>query len=183
MEDFYFHSDVVRRFDDISKMRYFVARRERNGTVDHIYVCARAIGQGVDIKVGTVEGKEMESGRVSVRADQILSDIAATGRAAIYGILFDTDETQIKPESKPILDELAKALNQNRQMNLLIVGHTDDVGTAEYNLELSLRRAKAVLAALRDQYGIESKRLAAYGVGLLCPVASNKSEEIGRAHV
>jgi outer membrane protein OmpA-like peptidoglycan-associated protein len=177
MEDFYLHSDVVRRITDISKSQYLAARRERDGKVDHIYVFARTLGKGIDIKIGTVEGKEIESGLVSIRASQILSDIASSGRAAIYGILFDTDQARIKPESQPILDEIAKALKQDRRMNLLIVGHTDNVGTAEYNLDLSRRRAQAIRAALEESYGIESKRLAAYGVGLLSPVASNKSEE------
>jgi outer membrane protein OmpA-like peptidoglycan-associated protein len=180
MEDFYLPSDIVRRITDISKSQYLTARRERDGRVDHIYVFVRALEAGIDIKVGTVEGKAMESGLVSIRASQILSDIASTGRAAIYGILFDTDQARIKPESQPILDEIAKALNQNRRMNLLIVGHTDNVGTADYNVDLSRRRAEAVRAALEESHGIESKRLAAYGVGLLSPIASNKSEE-GRA--
>jgi len=180
MEDFYLHNNIVRRITDVSRSQYLAARRERQGKVDHIFVFARTLGEGVDIKIGTVEGKAIESGLVSIRANQILSEIAASGRASIYGILFETDQVRIKPESGPVLAEIAKALRQNQRLNLLVVGHTDNIGTSEYNLDLSRRRAEAVCSALVHDHGIESKRLEAHGVGLLSPVASNKSEE-GRA--
>lgn len=59
MEDFYLHSDIVRRITDVSKTMYLVARRERDGKVDHVYVFARSLGHGVDVNIGTVEGKKI----------------------------------------------------------------------------------------------------------------------------
>lgn len=60
------------------------------------------------------------------------------------------------------------------------MSHTDNVGSLEYNMELSLKRAKAVVNALVKDYAIRKERLQAFGVGFLAPVASNETEE-GRA--
>lgn len=76
--------------------------------------------------------------------------------------------------------EIAGLLKQNPQWKIYIVGHTDNVGTYDYNMDLSQRRAKAVVTALTAQYGVQAARLRAAGVGPVAPVASNESEE-GRA--
>ncbi|MEW6482622.1 MAG: OmpA family protein [bacterium] len=80
----------------------------------------------------------------------------------------------------PSLKEVAKLLAQNSKLNLYVVGHTDNIGTLTANMELSQRRAEAVVKALVTKYGVGAKRLKSYGVGSLSPVASNKTEE-GRA--
>lgn len=65
-------------------------------------------------------------------------------------------------------------------MNLYVVGHTDNVGTLSSNMDLSKRRADAVVNVLVSKYGIDAKRLYAAGVGPLSPVVANKIEK-GRA--
>ncbi len=62
-------------------------------------------------------------------------------------------------------------------LKINVVGHTDNVGGIDSNTRLSQVRAAAVVKALTSQYGIDSKRLEAYGVGPLAPVAPNKNEE------
>ena len=61
-------------------------------------------------------------------------DIAATGHVALYGILFDTDKTDIKPESAATIAEIAKFLKQDPAVKLYVVGHTDNVGGYDYNM-------------------------------------------------
>ena len=61
-----------------------------------------------------------------------------------------------------------------------MVGHTDNVGNFKYNMNLSKRRAEAVVRELTEKYRIKRDRLKAFGVGPLAPVASNKTEK-GRA--
>jgi outer membrane protein OmpA-like peptidoglycan-associated protein len=61
-----------------------------------------------------------------------------------------------------------------------VAGHTDNVGTYDYNMDLSQRRAKAVVAALAAEHGVEATRLRSVGVGPVAPIASNESEK-GRA--
>ncbi len=130
------------------------------------------------VQVDIIEVKPMEGGLVT--ADTMMEDITRTGRVAIYGIYFDTDRADIKPESEPTLEKIARLLRQNPDLSLYVVGHTDDVGELAYNMDLSKRRAEAVVEALVSKYDVDAKRIKAYGVGSLAPVASNGTEE-GRA--
>lgn len=126
-----------------------------------------------------VRGK-MATGMVTVSAATMAKEMSVTGHVALYGILFDTDKAVMKPESASTLDEIAKLLKDNPTMNLYVVGHTDNVGTLEYNVGLSDKRAAAVVETLRTKYGISPARLRAMGVGPAAPVAANATEE-GRA--
>ena len=126
-----------------------------------------------------IETKEMDTGMVTVNADSIGEGIDKTGHMAIYGIYFDTGSDQIKPESASTLAEITKLLDQKPALKLLVVGHTDNQGGYDMNMDLSSRRAASVVKALAAQ-GIASGRLRAAGVGYLSPVASNDTEA-GRA--
>ena len=125
---------------------------------------------------------EEETMRQEVTADakSMAQDISTTGKVAIYGIYFDFNKADVKPESDPTLKEIATLLKQNTKLNVYIVGHTDNVGSLSANMDLSQRRAEAVVQALVSKHGVEAKRLKAHGVGPLCPVATNKTDE-GRA--
>lgn len=132
------------------------------------------------VQLDVIEVKPMETGLVTVNAEVLAEDIARTGHVAIYGIYFDTGKADVKPESEPTLKEIAKLLQQSPKLQLYVVGHTDNVGTLNSNMELSKLRAEAVVKALISRHGIDSKKLHPVGVGPLSPVASNKTEE-GRA--
>ncbi len=99
---------------------------------------------------------------------------------ALYGILFDLDSATIKPESRTTLEQIATLLSSKPELDIVIVGHTDNKGSLTYNMELSERRAKAVEAALVKDFGIGQTRLSAWGAGYLSPVASNRNDA-GRA--
>ncbi len=132
------------------------------------------------LHVDIVESEAMEEKMVTVAAEEMALQISASGSIALYGIYFDTDKAQLKPESSVTLEQIAKLLNGNANLKLLVVGHTDNVGTFAYNMELSSRRAAAVVAALAANYGIKANRLTPVGVSYASPVASNHTEE-GRA--
>lgn len=133
----------------------------------------------VSILVEAVEPRAMDQKMVTVTAQKIKDDLSAQGRAVFYGIFFDVDKADIKPESKPQLDEMAKALKANPGLKAYVVGHTDNQGKLDYNLSLSQRRAEAVVKAL-GAYGVPAARLIAQGAGPLAPLASNR-EDAGRA--
>jgi OOP family OmpA-OmpF porin len=117
---------------------------------------------------------------VVVKADEMARTIESTGRIALYGIFFDTDKTDLKPESTPTLNEIAQMMKANPKLAILVVGHTDKQGAYEYNIDLSRRRADAVVKALAANQGVDAKRMRGAGVGMLAPAATNDTEE-GRA--
>jgi len=129
--------------------------------------------------VTTVKAKEMVQ-EMQATAETMARDISGAGHVAVYGIYFDTDRAAIKPESEPALAEMAKLLRSNPALNVFVVGHTDNTGTFEHNLKLSLDRATSVVNALVGKHGIAAARLKPYGVGSLAPVAANATED-GRA--
>jgi outer membrane protein OmpA-like peptidoglycan-associated protein len=128
-----------------------------------------------------IESTKMDTGQIRVSDVNALDkDISDKGRTNVYGILFDFDKADIKPESQPQLKAIADLLTKSPSLKLDIVGHTDNQGGAAYNLKLSDRRAFSVMAELIGRYGIERDRLTAHGMGLAQPVASN-ADEAGRA--
>lgn len=127
--------------------------------------------------VDIIEEAAMEDDLIIVNDDEMLRSIQANGKVALYGIYFDFDKTDMKPESKPTLDEIAKLLKVNATLNLYVVGHTDMKGTLDYNLNLSKKRAESIVNELVKSYSIASSRLSAQGVGPLVPVANNQTEE------
>ena len=136
--------------------------------------------QGAYAAVDVLETQAMVQNMVVVSASDIGRAITGSGRVAIYGILFDTGKSDIKPESRPSLDQIAEFLKAEAGVKLHVVGHTDSVGAFDANLALSKRRADAVVAVLGKDYGIAASRLQGNGVASLAPVASNNAEE-GRA--
>jgi outer membrane protein OmpA-like peptidoglycan-associated protein len=103
-----------------------------------------------------------------------------SGKVALYGLYFDTDKDTVKAESQPTLAEIAKLLKSEPSLRLHVVGHTDNQGKLDYNLDLSHRRAVSVVGELTRMFGVTANRLDAFGCGVYSPVASNESEE-GRA--
>ncbi|MCD4751124.1 MAG: DUF4892 domain-containing protein [Thermoanaerobaculales bacterium] len=131
-------------------------------------------------KLVLLEKQAMEQGLITVNAKALAQDIDRSGHAAVYGVFFDTDMAEIKTESEPALREIAALLKRNPELQLFVVGHTDNTGSLSHNKELSFRRAGAVVAELTSRYDIDGDRLVAAGVGPLAPVTSNLTPE-GRA--
>ncbi len=135
-----------------------------------------ASSDGSDYRLTIVERTIMEQ-EVAADPDALAGDIKASGRAKVYGIYFDLDSHEIKPESDPTLQAIADMLKANSSLKIYIVGHTDMTGQLDYNMELSLRRAESVVDALVNTHGIAAGRLQAQGVGPLSPVSTNNTEE------
>jgi OmpA-OmpF porin, OOP family len=131
------------------------------------------------VMVETLESKAMAQTMETPSADEMVAAITTSGRVALYGILFDSGKTEVKAESKATMDEIAKLLGANKTLKLLVVGHTDNVGGFAPNLDLSKKRADAVVAQLVSQYKIDAKRLQSFGVSYASPVAPN-TDEAGR---
>jgi outer membrane protein OmpA-like peptidoglycan-associated protein len=133
------------------------------------------------LAVTIVEGKAMDTDKIAVvKADEMQQKLARDGRVAIYGIYFDFDKAEVKPQSREQIEQLGTLMKNNPKLDVLIVGHTDAHGAFDYNLSLSQRRAQAVAQALAADFGIAARRVTAAGAGMMAPVASNRSED-GRA--
>jgi outer membrane protein OmpA-like peptidoglycan-associated protein len=106
--------------------------------------------------------------------------LAIDKKVDVYGIYFDFASDRLRPESAPVLAEIAGILVKNSGWKLNINGHTDDVGGDASNLTLSRLRAAAVKSALVEQYKIAADRLSTGGFGASEPQAKNDTPE-GRA--
>lgn len=146
--------------------------------IDDLY-CKALNGRTIAI-VHVLEPKARDKKMVVVEAAEMADSLSTTGSISLYGIFFDTDKADIKSESEPTLKEIAKLLTEAPQMSVIVVGHTDNQGAFDYNIDLSSRRANAVKAELVAKYGIAGDRLVAAGAGMMAPVASN-DDEAGRA--
>ncbi len=118
-------------------------------------------------------------GNLRVMADsRVLYEVlAAEGRVATQGILFDPGSDRLRPESTPTLQEIGQMLQQHADLRLGIEGHTDAAGDDAANQQLSERRAAAVKAYLVATFGLDPDRLEAQGLGETRPVASNDTPE------
>ncbi len=161
---------------------YLSAKRENQGRITYVAVVLNkpsAIGVKYShmYMVDILEVANMETGTVQITEELLTSKIEAEGKAIIYSIYFDTDKAEILPESRTALETIAKYLKNHSNQRFYIVGHTDDTGTLTHNMDLSERRALAVVNSLKTEYGVDARQIESKGVGPLTPVASNETAE------
>lgn len=130
----------------------------------------------VVVLVDVVTSKALTNNMVTVKAADMADALANKGFVDLYGIYFDVNKSDIKPESAPTLQEVANLLKIDRSLKLQVSGHTDNTGDKTKNLQLSEARAQAVVQALVKTYGISAARLQAKGYGDTKPVAPNDTE-------
>ncbi len=128
-------------------------------------------------RIDLIETKPMTQRMVTVKAEEMAQQIDSAGKIALYGILFDFNKSDIKSESAETLAEVAKYLGSDVAIKLLVAGHTDNVGSFEFNRDLSQRRAQAVVDYLVQRHNIIRERLFPFGVSFAAPVAPNSTEE------
>ncbi len=157
----------------LAEGRIYNGKIEKNKSVT--YISAEAFNEGDDYTLIIIETKPMED-EVAIDAAALNKGISETGKIAVYGIYFDSGKSLIKPESKSTVDEIVKMLQQNPNLRIFVVGHTDSDGSVESNLKLSTDRAAAVVKSLIENK-IPAARLKSSGVGPYCPVESNRTEE------
>ncbi|HOG35823.1 MAG TPA: OmpA family protein [Paludibacteraceae bacterium] len=110
---------------------------------------------------------------------ELKKEVRSLFKKAMQGIQFETDKDVIKKSSYPILDKIVEVMKTNPTYMLSIGGHTDDVGSEEYNQVLSEKRAGSVRRYLIE-HGVEESRIASKGYGKTTPIADNTTVE-GRA--
>lgn len=137
------------------------------------------IGAAVGGAAGAIIGHQMDQKAKEIQAKVPGAIVTREGEGLVVtfasGLLFDFDSDKLRAESRRNLDSLAKSLAGFGDSNLLLVGHTDSVGTASYNLDLSQRRAGAVADYLIAR-GVPAARLATSGRGENDPIAANDTD-------
>jgi len=141
------------------------------------------IGAVIGGAAGAIIGNEMDKQAAQLKQNIPGATVERVGEGIkvtfASGLLFGFDSAELKPEARTNLRNLAMSLDQYEGTDILIVGHTDDVGGADYNQRLSERRAQSAASYLSLQ-GVASGRLRTMGLGEGEPVASNATDE-GRA--
>jgi len=149
------------------------------GAVDRNTARGAIIGAAVGGAAGAVIGRQMDRRAEELDRDIDGATVERVGEGILVtfdsGILFDFDSAELRPAARTNLRSLANSLNQHRDSEVLIVGHTDSVGSAAYNQGLSERRASAAANYLAAQ-GVSRTRIRSVGRGLTEPVASNETE-------
>lgn len=137
------------------------------------------IGAAVGGTIGAVIGHQMDQQAKELKQNIPGAVVERVGEGIQVtfesGLLFDFDSDRVRPTAAENLRNLASSLSKYPNSDLLIVGHTDSVGTDSYNLSLSERRARATADYLSAQ-GVASTRLRTAGRGETEPVAPNDSE-------
>ena len=155
----------------------FVATKER--AAGRVYVVV-SVEQHAEDFVGAlidiVEVAAAETGLVSIDAEAIGRDLSEKGRVVLEGIAFEFDSATLLRSSDEALNAVVTHLASFPEQVFYVVGHTDAVGSFDYNRDLSIARAEAVVDALVTRFGVARERLAPHGVGPLVPVFSNGSD-------
>jgi outer membrane protein OmpA-like peptidoglycan-associated protein len=103
----------------------------------------------------------------------LVKQIKSQRRIRIYGIHFDVDKATIKPQSEPVIAQIAQVMQQNPAWRFRVEGHTDSDGGLQHNQVLSQQRAQSVVNDLTKRYHIAKSRLVPVGYGYSKPVAPN----------
>lgn len=155
---------------------YLLAQKGQGAGSTYVALFIGSYEDTVGVQQIVLKERQVQTGLVTVNADQLKQQLDAEGKVLIYGIYFDTGKAVIKSESKPALDAIAELMKRNGELLLYVVGHTDDTGDSAANLQLSAARANSVVDALTSGYNVPPHRLQAQGVGPFAPAADNLSE-------
>lgn len=171
LEDIRYEANVASRNAQIANEKILTAQAKEEmakGEQDRQAVILEARNREAD-----------QARQKSASLEQELQDLKAkkTDRGMVLtlgDVLFDTGKATLKPGAYATIDRLAATLKESDGRKVQIEGHTDSVGSEEYNMELSQRRAQAVQSALLER-GVNSDQVSAYGKGKTFPVASNEN--------
>jgi len=130
----------------------------------------------IQLETGDNAGNRISTDKVKLPIDVLVIVTERGLKIRISNIEFKFDSSKLTGRAFPILDRVTEILEKYSSYNVLIEGHTDDIGEEKYNLKLSERRAKAVMEYLVDN-GIDKDRLSFRGMGETTPFLPNTSSE------
>lgn len=183
LEDIKYESNIAATNAQIANEKILTAQAREEvakGEAERQQVLIQAREREVQLKAQQADAARSEADAAKQRASSLEDELKAlqakpTERGMVLtlgDVLFDTGQATLKPGAQATIDRLAQALQQSPDRKVIIEGHTDSVGSDEYNLQLSERRAMAVQSALM-QRGVSGAQISSAGKGESFPVASN----------
>lgn len=165
------HEGQIDAFEDTRSAGTLVWGLMKKTTAE-LWIEISPLHDGSEYWLTTIEKEAMKQ---DIKASDILTALNTEGHIALY-INFDVNKATIKPDSKPIIEQIISLLKENPSLNISIEGHTDNTGNPKKNQTLSEERAKSVRDAIAAE-GVEVKRLSTVGWGQDKPIADNTTEE------
>jgi outer membrane protein OmpA-like peptidoglycan-associated protein len=150
------------------------ARLERDGRT----IWLKIASQQTEVEVTAIDEKPFAASIQPPTADAMKAALDKDGHVALY-VNFDFNKATLRPDAKPVIDQVAALLKNDAALKLEVDGYTDNVGADDYNVKLSQARAAAVVAALKTE-GADVSRLSSNGFGPANPIADQSTAE-GRA--
>jgi outer membrane protein OmpA-like peptidoglycan-associated protein len=150
------------------------ARLERDGRT----IWLKIASQQTEVEVTAIDEKPFAASIQPPTADAMKAALDKDGHVALY-VNFDFNKATLRPDAKPVIDQVAALLKNDAALKLEVDGYTDNVGADDYNVKLSRARAAAVVAALKTE-GADVSRLSSNGFGPANPIADQSTAE-GRA--
>jgi outer membrane protein OmpA-like peptidoglycan-associated protein len=131
------------------------------------------VPDGLDRCPDTPKGVKVDETGCTVVTSEKEAELLDTGTLRLENVYFDTNMATLKPESDAALNEAGEILAKWPQLRIEVAGHTDSMGEDAYNLDLSRRRAQAVLDYLLGHFSLKGDRFSVKGYGETMPVADN----------
>jgi len=179
--------------DDFGQTQAAIARAEQSPGAKY---CPEKIAQANDLAKKGAEVywacDNVGSGKLMKQARELAREAEGCGPSATapqpaekqpvkvcisLNVQFDIDRADVKPQYHDDIARVADFMKKHPESTTVIEGHTDYVGTEEYNMKLSQRRAESVMNYLVEKFGIEQSRLSAKGYGKTRPIADNTTEQ------
>lgn len=155
--------------------RYLTILASRSGRAAFLQVVEVLPSGSVPSASLELNTSEPELKPIDVPAGDIAANLQTRGAAVLWGLQFRSGAPDLNEGQYDSLKQLAEYLLDHPRQRILLVGHTDNVGTLTANINLSLARARTVETQLKDQFGISAQRMEAAGAGFMSPVASNET--------
>jgi len=183
LADIEFESSVATLNAQIANEKILTAQANdeiQKGTAERQAVLIQSRESEAQMRAAEAERRGQEAREANLRAqtlEQELADLKAkkTDRGLVLtlgDVLFDTGKATLKSGAYPTIERLASALKEVPARKVMIEGHTDSVGSDEFNMQLSQSRAQSVQAALLER-GVQGQQIATIGKGESTPIASN----------
>lgn len=171
-----FHYVAAEKLGEVTVYAAVMVSRSTTTAFAQIDIAStHSVGQSTSITpLSQIQTSNLE---VNDTTNDVVFQLENYGHAILNTLEFASGSSQLEEQSYSQLDRLAEYLNDNLDAQIILVGHTDTIGSRDNNFEISQQRAEAVMLRLVEAHNIDSARLSAEGIGFLAPLSTNTSHD------